>query len=737
MYNKRKSRNKQVDINTSLSCMAQRKIWFGMSPNGSKKNTLYDENSIISEDPRTFCRRVPSTYLGSSRTNTNLIKEIFANAVDEHFIGHGDYIRILIDTKNNIYEIEDNGQGFLVNTGIDKNKKTILQRSFDTLNTSGKTSTSGVYGGTALGLNGIGAKLTNWLSKKLHVITYRDGQFEEIWFEDGLFKERKVGKVKHASGTIVTWSPDPQFFGVNAPDITALKAHFELIAAMCPKLTIDLEYNGEKTKYTEPDGLEGYVVKKVGDKEIIPERFTFTRTLNITEYIPTLGMLHLPPLSESDFDKNGCHTYGSAEVVQYNALDHTPLHMEEEQIVIKKSDCEVSTRKETINICITYIDGYSENLNAYVNLGYTEGGAHINAFHTAFARAINKYAKEANILKKSDSNFSSAEISEGLYVVFNLTTTTAKYDAQNKSRIDDIDSTIINTVIGGDFATWLANNPTCVKTITEKAITARKARDAAQKAKEKIREASNGKGTKSVFADLPTKLSDAYPEDKRDRSKCELYLVEGDSAASSINSVKNSKFQACFPLRGKVLNVRKATVDKIYGNAEIANIVKALGLEINKKTHKLIFDEKKLRYTKIIIATDEDADGLAIANLLITAIYWLCPELIEFGYVYHVHGALYKVTFNDKTYQLFQTDAELNAWKKKNKKPYTLSRAKGLGELTKEETYEQLINPATRNLHLLVAKNMNQLDEYLELFEGNTEDPRRQYLEEHCKDYEE
>ena len=236
---------------------------------------------------------------------------------------------------------------------------------------------------------------------------------------------------------------------------------------------------------------------------------------------------------------------------------------------------------------------------------------------------------------------------------------------------------------------------------------------------------------------MPSKLSDAYPKNRKDRSNCEIYICEGDSAASSINAVKNSEFQACFPIRGKILNCQKATPDKVYGNAEISNITKALGLDIDKTSGKLIYNEKKLRYNKIIIGTDEDVDGYAIASLLLTVFNWLCPELIENGHIYRVHGALFKATFNDKTYQLFQTEAEFEAWKKKNKKPYTLTRAKGLGELTKDETYEQLVNPSTRNLHQLVADDMSVFNEYLEMFEGNDVAPRRDYLEEHFNDYEE
>ncbi|MBQ8218577.1 MAG: hypothetical protein IJZ79_02405 [Bacilli bacterium] len=637
----------------------------------SKRANLYDEHSIVTESPREFTRRVPSTYLGSSKKNTNLVKEIFANAADEHSIGNCDYIKVSVDTDKNIYIVEDNGQGFLVNAGIDEDGETILQRSFDKLNTSGKTTADGVYQGTALGLNGIGAKLTNWLSKSLNVITYRDGEFEELDFVDGIFKKRKVGKIKHASGTIVTWKPDPQFFGENVPDEAALKSHFEIIAALCPNLTIEFTMNGTTTVYAEPGGINTYVERKVKGKELFSNRFIMERAIG----------------------------------------------------------------KDKLNICITYTSDYSENIDAYVNLGHTDSGQHIQAFHTAFVKAVNKYATDAGLLKKNDKNFNSNEIAEGLYVVFNMTTTTAKYDAQNKSRIDDIDAKIINAVVGGDFATWLLNNPADAKIIVERALQARKAREAAQKAKEKIRDAS--KKVKSIFVDLPSKLSDAYPKNKKDRSNCELYICEGDSAGSSINATKDSTFQACFPIRGKILCCQKATPDKVFGNAEIANITKALGLEVDKTTGKLIYDPKKLRYARIIMATDEDADGYDIALLLLTVFNWLCPELIENGHIYRVHGALFKVTFNDGTYITFQTDAEFENWKKTNKKSYKLSRAKGLGELTKEETYEQLINPETRDLVRLVASDMDEFNKYLEIFKGVDVAPRREYLEEHFNDYDE
>ena len=636
----------------------------------TKKN-LYTEKSIVSESPREFTRRVPSTYLGSAKRNQNLIKEVFANAADEHVIGHGDKIKIIIDTKKNFYSVEDCGQGFLVNAGIDQNGKTILQRSFDTINTSGKTTEDGVYQGTALGLNGIGAKITNWLSTSLHVKTYRDGEFEEIWFKDGLFDKRKVGKEDHASGTIVEWSPDPKFFKDNTPDIEYLKTYFEEISALCPKLTIELNYNGSEFIYHTPDGLNALMSKRVAGKELFSNRFIMERELG----------------------------------------------------------------KDKLNICLTYTTDYSDNITAYVNLGHTDSGAHLSAMKTAFVKAVNKYATESNLLKKKDKNFSSNEISEGLNIIFNMTTTTAKYDAQNKSRIDDIDATIINNVMSGDFATWLSNNPSEAAIIIERALNSRKAREAAKKAKEKIRGVS--KKNNSLFVDMPTKLADAYPKNKKDRSQCELYVCEGNSAASSITATRDASKIAVLPIRGKILNCMKASLDKVYANQEIADITRALGLDVDKDTGKLIYNPKKLRYNKIVIATDADADASSITMLLCTVFDWLCPELFTNGHIHKVYGALFKVTLPDNSYLLFSNDKEFNTWKEQNKDlKYKVARAKGLGEMTAEETFEQLVNEETRNLKMITTEDYEEFEKYLNIFEGADVTARKEYLEKYYEERE-
>ena len=636
-----------------------------------KDKTLYTETSISTEEPREFTRRSTSTYLGSSKTNTNLIKEIFANSVDEVFIGHGDTINVLADIDNNKYVVQDFGQGFLINAGIDEKGRTILQRSFEVMNTSGKNSADGVYSGNALGKHGIGAKLANWLSTKLIVRTVRDGEYEKLWYKDGLFEKREVGKTNESSGTVVEWYPDPQFFTTNEPDYNFLLVFFEEVSALIPNLTTNFTYikDGKKKEHTFhiPDGINYLVTERVGDKELFSNRFLVDRTMG----------------------------------------------------------------SEKISMCLTYTSDYSEKIVSFVNLGKTEGGDHISSFKSVFTRTLNKYAQETNKLKAKEKNLTSNELMEGLYVIFNVTTTTVKYDAQNKNVVDYIDSTLINQTISGDFATWLMNNPNEADIILERALVARRAREASKKAKEKIRETAK-KDKTSLFGDFPTSLAEAYPKNRNDRSSCECYIVEGLSAGGTIKNTRDSKFQACYPIRGKILNCLKASTDKVYANTEISGLVKILGLDVDKDTGKLIYDKKKLRYPKIIIAVDGDSDGGHISLLLITAINWLCPELLTEGHIYRAYSALFKVIFPDGTYILFQDDKSFDAWRENNpNRKYKVTRAKGLGELTKEEAYEQLVNVNTRNLKQLVIPNYDEFMNVLTIAMGDDTTQRSDLLSEY------
>jgi len=628
--------------------------------------TIYNDDSIISLDPREFTRLRPSTYLGDNTYSTQLVKEIFANALDEHNIGHGDIISITVDTKKNKYTVEDNGQGFPINVSRDDNK-TVLEAAFSVLNTSGKyDDKDGVYGGVSLGLNGIGSKLTNFLSKSLDVLTFNENGFEHIWFKDGLFEKREIGEwTKGTSGTIVNWEPDKQFFqNVEANDHD-LKVLFEAIAALCPTLTINYSRDNKSLTYHSANGLQDLIDNKVVNKELFSNRFTIRK-------------------------------------VEDNNL---------------------------FDIVMTYTSDYSDNIIAYVNYGLTESGVHISTVKTLITKQINKYAFDNNLLKKNDDSFSGQELSEGLVIAFNVKATNVKYDSQTKVRVVDIDKTLMSAVLNNDFADWLNNNPKEARIIIDRALNARKAKEAAQNAKDRVRNATT-KGKK--FINLPTKLVDAY---SKDRKECELIIVEGDSAKNGMVAKRDGKTQAVFPIRGKILSCRKATVDKVYANQEISNLVKALGLEIEKDTGKLIYDAKKLRYGKILLASDADEDGFDIRLLLINALWWLCPELILNGHIYAVVPPLFRITTKKNEYIYLKDQNALDDYKSKHsKEAFLINRMKGLGEMNPEEQLFALLDPKTRNVQQIIAEDFDSVDSMLEIFMGDKVPPRRDYLLEHYND---
>ena len=633
----------------------------------------YTEDSIISLSPRDFTRLRPATYLGSNEYSTQLVREVFSNALDEHIIGHGNNIYVEADLVNNIYKVKDEGQGFPINV-IREDGKTVLQAAFDQFNTSGKYDDNGVYSGSVLGLNGIGNKLTNFLSTALSVISTDGTKCEQLNFKDGIFVNRALGEYSNSkqSGTEVVWSPDPQFFQNKEANITDLKKLFEDIAALCPSLTINFRVLTEKAEDTfifhSNNGIQDLVDKKTVGKEILNNRFV------------------------------ACKKEGS----------------------------------ELFDITLTYTSDYSETVIAYANYGLTESGVHISTVKAGLTRQINRYATENGLLKKSDDSITQGELSEGFYLVFNVKASNIKYDSQTKTRIVDLNKVLINSVINNDFYDWLNNNPKDAKIIVEKALLARKAKEAAQKAKDVARGLKQKKSDK--FLNLPTKLVDANPRDK-DRSKCILYLVEGDSAANGLISKRNGEIHGIMPLRGKILSVRKATVTDMYKNQEISNIVAALGLEVDPSNYTLKYDIKKLRYHKIVLLEDGDADGGHIRLLLITLLWRLCPQLLQNGHVYTSRPPLYKVTDNKNQYCYLATEKDLEVYKKKhNKEKFIVNRIKGLGELSPNELYESMIKEDTENIMQLITPNFNDTDNELEKFMGSEVAPRREYYNLHYSD---
>ena len=419
--------------------------------------TLYTENSIESLDPLTFTRLKPGVYCGDTTDSTQLLVEIFSNAVDEFRLGHGDKIDVEINGSK--CRVRDYGQGFIPNS-FREDGKTILEAAFSVLNTSGKYREDGTYEGTSLGSFGIGSKITTFLSHWLKVCTVRDGEREEIEFEEGVFSKRYNSKPKepdYPSGTEVWWEPSEEFFTHTEVNINEVKSLFKTISCLCPGLTINLNDNGNTTIYFSEKGINDLVDEAVEGKELINNRF----------------------------------------------------------------DLKFANGKNKIDMIMTYTSNFSMTMIPYVNTGLTSVGPHITQIKALLTREFNRFFKEKKWIKENESNFSGDDIQEGLYIVFNITAPNVAYDAQVKTRVTKLEMTPYTSAIADELRVWLAQNEKEIKVIADKAKMAKKAREAAAKARDAIREKQTKKEKALKF---DSKLADCF---SKDRKKCEIYITEG------------------------------------------------------------------------------------------------------------------------------------------------------------------------------------------------------------------
>lgn len=623
---------------------------------------LYNEKSIESLSPLEFTRLRPGVYAGDTTYATQLLVEIIANSVDEFRLGHGNKINVTIN--KDIVEVEDFGQGFLVNSVRDDGK-TVLEAAFSVLNTSGKYRDDGVYEGTSLGSFGIGSKITTFLSHWLDVITVRDNKCEHIKFTEGVFQSRRVDTMKAPSGTTVVWQASEEFFTHPEVEIEKVKDLFKTISCLCPGLTINLNDNGKETKFYSENGLNDLVDSAVKDKELI---------------------------------NNRCN-----------------IRFEE--------------GKEKMDFVLTYTSNYSQTIVPYVNSGKTEKGPHITQIKTVLTREFNKFFREKKWLKEKDENLTGDDIAEGMYIIFNLTAPSVAYDAQVKSNITKIEMKNFTQALADNLNYWFNNNEKEIKIIADKALNARKAREAAKKAREAAR---GDKKKKEKAVKFDSKLADCY---SKDRSKCEVYVVEGDSAAGNLKQARNNEFQAVMPVRGKILNVQKATLEKIQKNAEIMTMIEAFGLTVDHKTMKLTYDPSDLRYDKIIIAADADVDGSHIRNLFFTFIWNFCPQLITDGHIYTLVAPLYRVVQGKDHIIYLNNDNDLADFVGANKgKKYQVQRFKGLGEMSAEETEDCLIHPDLRTIKQITVEDIKATDALFETLMGTAASPRKKFIQEHAKE---
>ena len=399
------------------------------------------------------------------------------------------------------------------------------------------------------------------------------------------------------------------------------------------------------------------------------------------------------------------------------------------EIIHNRFSMNFSENKNKFDMVLTYTNNYSSTIVPYVNTGLTESGPHITQIKTIITREFNKFFKEKKWLKEKDANLTGDDIQEGMYIVFNITAPNVGYDAQVKSRITKIDMIPFTSALSANLNLWLNNNEKEIKSIFEKASAARKARDAAKKARDKAREQSKKKQKALKF---DSKLADCY---SKDRSKCEVYVVEGDSAAGVLKLARNNEFQAVIPVRGKILNTQKATFAQIQKNAEIITMCDAFfgpgDWSIDPKTLKVTYNQ--VRYGKIIIMSDADVDGAHIKNLFYTFIWNFCPDLIKDGYIYAGVPPLYKITLAaNKGYKYLKNDEALAKYQKENKgKKYQVGRMKGLGEMDVEDTEETLTDPNNRIIKQITVEDVAATNKLFNDLMGNAVIPRKRYIKEH------
>lgn len=617
---------------------------------------LYDEKSIESLSPLEFTRLRPGVYVGSTEYSTQLLIEIVSNAVDEFKAGHGNKINVTIKKDNTII-VEDNGQGFIPNAKRDDGK-TVLEASFSVLNTSGKYSDDGVYEGTALGLNGIGSKLTTYLSHWLEVISHRDGKYEHIWFKEGVFEKRECGawdNKNYPSGTLVQWQPSEEFFTHPEVDMPVIINLFKVIACLCPGLTVELNREGQpQVIFASKNGLMDLVDEAVKGKEILKNRLNFN----------------------------------------------------------------FSDNKNKLDLVLTYTNSYSATIVPYVNTGLTDSGPHITQVKTILTREMNKFFREKGWLKDKDENLTGEDCQEGVYIAFNVTAPGVAYDAQTKSRVVKLDMKPFTSAIAEELQYWLAANEKDVKKIADKALNARRAREAARKARDAARGVKGKKETGlKAKMQISNKFIDCTNKNPKNRN---LLVVEGLSAGASAVEARNPKTDCIYMLRGKIVSPLKTAVEKILANQEMSDIVRVIGAGFGSS-----FDVNKMNFDKVVITSDADSDGADIELLLITFFYTYMRPLVEAGKLYRAVTPLYIIRHKGNEYYCY-TEDELTEWKNTHTGSYDLLRAKGLGELNPEDLQKVcFMNERYKRISISDAEKTTEL---LNILMGSAVEPRKQYI---------
>ena len=637
-------------------------------------NNTYDENQIQVLEGLEAVRKRPGMYIGSTsiRGLHHLVYEIVDNSIDEALAGWCDSIVVTLHADNSV-SVQDDGRG--VPSQIHhKVKLPTLEVVFTVLHAGGKFGGGGYK--IAGGLHGVGASVVNALSEWMEVDNCYEGERYTERFERGKVARpfTHVGSSEGKHGLYVRFMPDPTIFEETVFDYDTILNRLREQAFLNAGVKIVLRDERTSEQLGLPEGVEP-------KKDVVL-----------------------------------CYEGGIKSFVEHlnNVRRLAMIHPDVIYMRGEKGD-------SIAEVAMQYNDSYNENIMSFANNMHTiEGGTHETGFRTALTKVMNDYARKHNILKGDDKNLTGDDTCEGLCAIISVKLTDAQFESQTKAKLGNSDMrTLVAGLVNEKLTEYLEENPAAAKAILEKTLAASRAREAARKARELARD------RKSVLenSSLPGKLADCQ---ERRVDLTELYLVEGDSAGGSAKSGRNSKFQAILPLRGKVLNVEKTRLDKVYSNQSLIPIIQALGCGIGDE-----FDINKLRYGKIILMADADVDGSHIRILLLTFLFRHMRQLIDDGHVFLAQPPLFKITRGKQVRYAF-TPAEKDAYMAELGNGAEASRYKGLGEMNPEQLWETTMNPETRTLLKVTMDDAVACDATFSILMGDKVEPRREFIEQNA-----
>ncbi len=657
----------------------------------TEENREYDAGDITVLEGLEAVRKRPGMYIGSTseRGLHHLVYEIVDNSVDEALAGYCDYIEVVIRADGSV-QVTDNGRGIPVAMHPTEGIPT-LQVVLTILHAGGKFGGGGYA--VSGGLHGVGSSVVNALSERLDAEVHRDGK---VWRQDyrrGVpTGEVTEGEATDKTGTIITFWPDPEIFDTTEFSFEVLRSRFQQMAFLNKGLKISL--TDERAEEVDDEDVQ---LEAEDTAEVKPRSVTYLYENGLLDYVK-----HLTATKKSE----AVHD----DVIAFEAEDT------EQQIALE--------------VAMQWTSSYAESVHTYANTINThEGGTHEEGFRTALTSLINAYAREQKLLREKDANLTGDDVREGLTAVVSVKLGEPQFEGQTKTKLGNSEAkTFVQRIVRDELGHWLESNPAQAKEVVRKAIQASQARMAARKA----REATRRKGLLESSG-MPGKLRDCQ---SKDPVVSEIFIVEGDSAGGSALQGRDAIHQAILPIRGKILNVEKARLDRALGNQEVQSLITAFGTGIGEE-----FDLDKLRYHKIVLMADADVDGQHIATLLLTLIFRYMRPLVEHGYVYLATPPLYRIKWSNAEHEYAYSDRERDALLTDGKasgkrlpKDQAIQRYKGLGEMNYSELWDTTMNPDYRLLKQVTLDDAMKADEIFAILMGEDVESRRQFIQENAKD---